>query len=82
MALFEKFKFMTSLSHLPIGQKAKIICFETNEKTQIRFMEMGLCINDLIQVLGKLPLGGNLVILSEHGKFTLRKKEAHSIKTV
>lgn len=66
---------MISLSDLTIGQKAKIICFETNEKTINRFMEMGLCVNDQIQILGKLPLGGNLIILSSHGKYTLRKKK-------
>ena len=73
---------MTALSNLAIGQKAKIACFETNEKTLIRFMEMGLYINEKIQMLGKLPLGGNLIILSNNGKYTLRKKEARLIKTV
>ena len=71
---------MVSLYQLPIGQKAKIIYFEMNEKVFIRFMEMGLHINEKIQMLGKLPFGGNLVILSDHGKYTLRKKEACLIK--
>lgn len=73
---------MTALSNLTVGQKAKIACFETSEQTFIRFMEMGLYINEKIQMLGRLPLGGNVIILSDHGKYTLRKKEAHLIKTV
>ena len=73
---------MTSLSNLPVGQKAKIVCFETNNETLTRFMEMGLWINEQIQMLGKLPLGGNLIILSEHGKYTLRKKTAQLIKII
>ena len=73
---------MISLSNLTEGQKAKIVCFETNKKTLIRFMEMGLCVNNQIQMLGKLPLGGNLVILSNHGKYILREKTAKLIKII
>ena len=43
-------------------------------------MEMGLRVKESIQILGWLPLGGNLVILSNHGKYILRKKEAQLIK--
>ena len=72
---------MTSLSNLSKGQQAKIIHFKTNESTFIRFMEMGLRINEWVQMLGKLPLGGNVVILSEYGKYTLREEEAQLIQT-
>ena len=44
-------------------------------------MEMGLRINEWVQMLGKLPLGGNVVILSEYGKYTLREEEAQLIQT-
>ena len=73
---------MTSLSNLSVGQQAKIVHFETNKKSLIRFMEMGLTTNKKIQMLGKLPLGGNLVILSEHGKYILRKQTAKLIKII
>ena len=59
---------MISLSYLPVGQKAKISGFSTNEKIGLRFMEMGLKINETIQILGKLPFGGNLIILSKTWK--------------
>ena len=71
---------MISLSYLPIGHKAKISSFETNKKTWLRFMEMGLRINETIQVLGKLPFGGNLIVLSKHGKYSLRYSSALQIK--
>ena len=71
---------MISLSYLPVGQKAKISGFETNEKTWQRFMEMGLKINETIQILGKLPFGGNLIVLSKHGKYSLRYSSACQIK--
>lgn len=72
---------MIALSNLSIGQTARIIHFETSEKIRMRFMEMGLSVNDTIKMIGRLPWGGNLIILSKHGKYILRKKEARFIKT-
>ena len=71
---------MGPLSNLSLGQKAEIISFSGYGKTFIRFMEMGLRINESIQMLGQLPLGGNFIILSNHGKYILRKREAQLIK--
>jgi len=45
-----------------------------------RFREMGLTINSSVQLLGKLPFGGNLIILSDYGKYTIRKQTAEKIK--
>ena len=73
---------MTSLSSLAVGQEAKIIHFEVNKKSLLRFMEMGLSPHKKVQMLGTLPLGGNLVILSEHGKYILRKQTAKLIKII
>ena len=69
---------MLSLSYLPVGQKAKISSFST-QSTWKRFMEMGLKVNETIQVLGKLPFGGNLIVLSKHGKYSLRSSSANQI---
>ena len=69
-----------SLSDLPIGKTAKIIGFSATEGALIRFMEMGLRANEAIAMLGRLPLGGNLIVLSDHGKYSLRLKEARQIK--
>lgn len=73
---------MDNLAQLPVGQIAKITHLDTDEKVCIRFMEMGLCINEWVQVLGKLPLGGNLIVLSHYGKYILRRKEALNIKVL
>ena len=70
---------MVSLSYLSAGQKAKISGFASNSEVWLRFMEMGLKINEPIQVLGKLP-GGSLIILSKHGKYSLRSSSARHIK--
>ena len=71
---------MASLPYLPIGKKAKISGFSANESAWQKFMEMGLRINETIQVLGKLPFGGNLIVLSKYGKYILRHSSALQIK--
>ena len=71
---------MVSLARLAIGQRAKIAGFSTNENTWQRFVEMGLKINETIQVLGKLPFDGNLIVLSKYGKYSLRSSSAHQIQ--
>ena len=73
---------MTALSNLDIGEKARIANFEMSKNNLIRFMGMGLFVNQTIEVLVKLPFGGNLVILTEYGKYTLRKSTAQSIQTI
>lgn len=71
---------MTSLPYLPVGQKAEIVHLETNNRNLISFLEMGLRVNQTVKILGRLPLGGNLIVLSEYGKYILRKKDALMIK--
>lgn len=71
---------MMLLSDLAVGQKAKITQFETSTHALICFLEIGLFINANIQILGHLVLGGNLIILSDHGKYILRKPIAKCIK--
>ncbi len=71
---------MTLLSRLPKGRMALITGFSANQHIFLRFMEMGLGANERIQMLGQLPFGGNLVILSYYGKYTLRKTTAQMIQ--
>ncbi len=68
------------LSHLKLGQKAEIVSFGIYGQSLIRFMEMGWRARDPIQMIGQLPLGGNLIVLSHHGKYIIRKKDAQLIK--
>lgn len=71
---------MKFLSQMNIGEKATIKEIQTQTRSFTRFMEMGLTINSPIQLLVKLPFGGNLIILSDYGKYTIRKKTAQKIK--
>ena len=71
---------MTSLSNLSVGKKAIISHFETDGKAWIRLAEMGLRENEPIEILSRLPFGGNLIVLSRYGKYSLRKATAHQIK--
>ncbi|MBC6415837.1 MAG: ferrous iron transport protein A [Bdellovibrionales bacterium] len=70
---------MKFLSQMNTGETAKIKdIIQVNILT--RFREMGLTINSSVQLLGKLPFGGNLIILSDYGKYTIRKQTAEKIK--
>ena len=71
---------MASLANLAKGKKAKISGFSTHTKAWQRFMEMGLKINETIQILEKLPFGGNLIVLSNYGKYSLRGSSARHIQ--
>ena len=71
---------MIFLSKLRNGQIGRITCFQGDESLTHRLMEIGLYKNDRVQLIGRLPFGGNLVILSKDGKYVLRKKEADLVK--
>ena len=49
-----------------------------DQETAARFMDMGIYINEKVQFLTSL-FGGNLVILSKYGKYSLRRSEAAPI---
>ena len=71
-------KVMTSLSSLGRGQVGRVLSLGGNQETAARFMDMGIYINEKIQFLTHL-FGGNLVILSKNGKYSLRRSEAAPI---
>ena len=72
--------YMTvSLSRLTQGQVARVVSFGKKPELAGRFLEMGLALNEKVQFLEKLFFGGNLVILSKTGKYSLRKSEADPI---
>ena len=70
---------MRPLSDLEHKKYARIVSFNDDSLMASCCIEMGLCEDSVIQVLDKLSFGGNLIILSENGKYTLRKKEADQI---
>ena len=68
---------MTSLSSLHQGQVGQVLSLGDQE-TATRFMDMGIYINEKVQFLTSL-FGGNLIILSRYGKYSLRRSEAAPI---
>ena len=70
---------MKKLSEMKIGEKAFIKKMEPQLESLNRLMDMGLTLHSPIRVLNKLPFGGNLVVLSDYGKYTLRAKMAQKI---
>ena len=70
---------MKKLSEIQIGEKAYIKKITGQRETLNRLIDMGLSIHSSIRVLNKLPFGGNLVVLSDYGKYTLRSGTAESI---
>ena len=71
-------KIMKSLSSLTKGQVGRVISIGGSRETAARFMDMGIYINEKVQLLTRL-LGGNLIILSRNGKYSFRRAEAGPI---
>ncbi len=70
---------MYPLSDLKLKKYARIVSFGKDNLITSCCIEMGLCENSIVQVIGGLSLGGNLIVLSENGKYVIRKKEADHI---
>ena len=76
----EKTKKMKSLSQMNLGETAKIKEIDNQNNILTRLKDMGLTLGSNIKLLVRLPFGGNLVILSDYGKYTLHKDVAKQIK--
>ena len=72
-------KAMAPLSKLKIGQTGRIAGFRGPDSLAFYFTEMGLGEGEDALALGRLPFGGNLIILLKNGKYTIRKRDADSI---
>ena len=66
------------VTKLKKGQIAKIVSIEGTSRR--RLIEMGLTINSKIQLLQNLLFGGNVIIVSEEGKYSLRSEQADVIQ--
>ena len=71
---------MKTLSQMNLGETAKIKEIDSQNQVLIRLRNMGLILGSNIKLLVRLPFGGNLVILSDYGKYTLHKEVASQIK--
>ena len=80
LSLVKSSSQIKSLSQTKPGEKAKIKEIQTQSHIFHRLMDMGLTLNSSIQVLVKLPFGGNFIILSDYGKYSIQKEIAQQIK--
>ena len=71
---------MKPLYQMKLGEKAQIKEIQTQDHVFRRLLEMGLTLDSFIQVLVRLPFGGNLIILSDYGKYSIQKEVAQKIK--
>ncbi|MGI9549329.1 MAG: FeoA family protein [Bdellovibrionales bacterium] len=70
---------MRPLSQLEYKKKARIVSLKGDDFANSCCIEMGLCQDSVIEVLGRLPFGGPMIILSQNGKYIVRKKDMESI---
>ena len=71
---------MPSLDELGIGQRGKILKFDSQSSDGQRLLEMGLTIGATIKVLKRAPLGDPIEILIRGYHLSLRKSEARLIE--
>jgi len=66
---------MCPLSELTPKKQARIVGFTEDSWITSCCIEMGLCENSIIEIVDYLPFGNHLIVLSENGKYVLRKQE-------
>ena len=72
---------MPPLPLLEKNQVGRIVSFsENNSSKALRFMEMGLAKDSKIKLLQKLSLKKMLILLTEHGKYSVRTEDCHCIQ--
>lgn len=67
------------LSQLLSGEKAKIIEIGGSEQFRVRLMEMGLLINDVVEMEKLAPLQDPIEFIIKGYHLTLRRKDAEKI---
>ena len=68
------------LTEMNLGEKAEIKEIQTEDSIFYRLKDMGLTLGSSIKLLVKLPFGGNLIVLSDYGKYSIQKEMAQKIK--
>ena len=63
------------------NQVCRIVSFKKGRlSAALRFMEMGLSTNSKVQLIQKLSFKGILILLTEHGKYSVRTEDCHFIQ--
>lgn len=73
------FEYMTRLSDLKPGDKAKIVHVGIKGPARRRYMEMGLIRGEIVEVVKIAPLGDPIEIEVKGYKLSLRKAEAKQV---
>ena len=68
------------LTEMKLGEKAEIKEIQTEDNIFYRLKDMGLTLGSSIRLLVRLPFGGNLIVLSDYGKYSIQKEIAKKIK--
>jgi ferrous iron transport protein A len=68
-----------SLTHLPYGEKARVLLVKGTGAIARRLMEMGVVPGATIQVIKAAPLGDPLEVRVRDYHLALRRNEAHTI---
>ena len=72
---------MISLPLLEKNQVGRVVSFEKSRfSVALRFMEMGISKNSKVKLIQKLAFKGILILLTEHGKYSVRTEDCHFIQ--
>jgi len=68
------------LSEMKLGDKALVKDIQTEETHFDYLRDMGFTVGSRIKLLVNLPFGGNFIVLSNYGKYSIQKKLAQKIE--
>ncbi len=71
---------LTPLSHLTLGQTARVVRVDVRDEIGQRILEMGVTPGTLVRLTGAAPLGGPLVFEVRGYSLSLRKAEAERVE--
>lgn len=69
-----------SILNLEVGRSAELLSIEGDSQFVERLMDMGFHPSVQIEVMGRLPLGGPLIVRVEASFLALREEEAQCLQ--
>ncbi len=71
---------MMTLTNLPVGEKATVVCVHGSNAISKRLMEMGVVPGVLVRVIKSAPFGDPLEIRVRGYHLAMRKSEADAVE--
>ncbi len=68
-----------TLSHLPVGKSATIVCIHAERSLRRRLLDMGMVTGETVTIKRVAPMGDPLEIAVKGYRLSLRKREASQI---